>query len=90
MEALGKITLSVIGAICSGIFLKLAWSWFFVPLGIPDLKGYAHAFGVAVLVGYLTKNTNYKDNREEAEKIAAAVLYPAIALLFAWIYKLCM
>jgi hypothetical protein len=90
MATIGKFTIYAIGVIFSGLFLKLAWARFFVPLGIPNLQGYAHAFGVAALVAYLTKNTEQKDEREEAEKLVMAILLPTVSLFFAWIYKLCM
>jgi len=93
MEAFGKFCALILGlaisAILSGYVLLKCWVWFLVPLGIPALQGYAHAFGVALIVKALTY-TYVKDERESAERIIAAILGPILILFFAWLYHSCM
>jgi hypothetical protein len=60
-DSLGGLLLSFIIIFLSPYVVSLMWKWFVVSLGAPKI-GYWHAFGIVLLVDFLTyKVTNTKD-----------------------------
>lgn len=80
-----------IGALWSGYVLSVLWAWFIVPTFEARPLAVLPAIGVAIVVGYLTKQIDrYTDtNKSAAERIAESIGYiflsPAFALAFGWI-----
>jgi hypothetical protein len=102
MKAIGQITTGVaaltISAFWSGYVLSVLWTWFVVSQfsDAPRLS-VAGAIGIAIIVGYLTKqddasSSKANDLRTTEEKLfetgALLVLKPAFALFIGWIVQL--
>ena len=78
------------GAVWSGYVLSILWGWFIVPTFEAPTLTVVPAIGLAMVVGYLTKQeTAAKDERDAAERIAGALssmfVYPLFALIFGWV-----
>lgn len=86
------VALMVVSAICNGYALSVLWGWFIVPVfNLPQLS-IPVAIGVALVVGYLTKQeTNSSDTEDKsfgelmAKGFAISIAKPAVALLFGWV-----
>jgi hypothetical protein len=82
------LALLFLGLMCAwqGYVLSVLWGWFFVPtFGVPALSVPA-AFGVALVVRFLTHQHN-DDERASTVKMTAMALNPAVALCFGWVVK---
>lgn len=89
----GIPVLIALGSIFNGYALKVLWGWFIVPIfHLPQLS-IPSAIGIALVVGYLTKQTNDCEEKERSggEKFSRAVLEailrPSLALLVGWIVQ---
>ncbi len=90
----GVPLLLALSSIFNGYALKVLWGWFIVPIfHLPQLT-IPSAIGIALVVGYLTKQTN--DCKKEKERsggeaffhlIALAILQPSVALFMGWIVQ---
>jgi hypothetical protein len=101
LAVLGGTVLVVIAIVLSAVFngyaLSVLWGWFVVPtFNLPQLS-IAAAIGIAMVVGYLTKQeiTDPKDeDRSFTEKMVRATIFaivkPGFALLFGWVVHLFM
>ena len=76
---------SLVGLVLSFILLFLApyvfmlmWKWFIVRLGVPNI-GYWHAFGLTLLVNFLTYKTT--DTKVTNKQLAYALWYVLITWL---------
>lgn len=65
MKALGLIVLGIVGGLFRGYVTLRMWDLFLVPLGAPVIVIW-HAIGIALMVGFLTKQLNVK--KQEAEE----------------------
>ena len=90
---IGIPALLALSSIFDGYALKVLWGWFVVPtFGLPQLSIPA-AIGIAIVVGYLTKEGNdcKKEEKSAREKFfyacVVAVLKPSFALFFGWIVQ---
>lgn len=89
MKAIGYITFFVVSAtlsiLWSGYVLSVLWRWFMVPgLGLPPLS-IGYAIGLAIVVGYITKEESASPKDKEwneilTEAFLKAALRPALAL----------
>ena len=75
-----------------GFVGMMLWNWFLVPLGVVSIT-FWHAMGLVMLVTYFVTNKKYQDIEKTDPKVFAkvfwfAISYPAIALLFGWLYFL--
>jgi hypothetical protein len=67
------------------------WSWFIVPLGVPEI-GFFHALGIVIFVGFVAGFRNsYSEfqNAQDCKIIIDCVLYlyvrPILVLVFGWL-----
>lgn len=79
-----------LGALWAGYVLSILWGWFIVPTFEARPLAVLPAIGVAMVVGYLTKQESAtKDERSTGEKFAYSFafmfLHPLIALAFGWV-----
>lgn len=89
-EAVLYIGLGIVATILHGVVLKITWTWFLVPLGLPVIS-VAHAIGIALIASYLTKNDDYAAAEMETHILAAKYLIkPVVFFIFAWIVHLFM
>ena len=77
-------------ALWSGYVLSVLWGWFIVPTFEARPLAVLPAIGLALVVGYLTKQEQQtEDTRDKDDKIISALVHmflsPLIALLFGWI-----
>lgn len=85
-----------LGALWNGYVLSVLWGWFIVPTFEIRPLGVLPAIGVAMVVGYLTKQMDtYVDKSKSInERIIQSIVYmalgPAIALVFGWVLRLFM
>ena len=94
---IGAVVLMAFSSIFNGYALSVLWGWFMVPtFGLPELS-VAPAIGIALVVGYLTKqynNSKTKKNesfgKELLKSALTAILKPSFALLFGYIVHLFM
>jgi len=89
----GVPLLIALSAIFNGYVLKVLWGWFIIPIfHLPQLS-IPSAIGIALVVGYLTKQTNDCKEKERtggeriSRAILEAVLRPSFALFFGWIVQ---
>lgn len=95
------ITIAVLGIspvlyMLNGWVLSILWKWFIVPFGAPNIS-IPVAIGIAIVIGFLTKQTESKhcvDDRpketrtiDAVAQIFAAILYPFVALGIGWIVQ---
>ena len=99
-EALGKFALAILNlaytigcTILSGYVLSILWAWFIVStFGLPLLT-VPVAIGVMLVVGYLTKQSDFNNSdREDYQKRmnVVQIVKPLSALAVGWIIKLFM
>ena len=70
----------------NGSLIKFMWKLFIVPLGFSDIN-IAHALGIALLVGFLSKDTKDLEREEDFRLVfAIAFLKPLVVYIFALIY----
>lgn len=81
----------ILSSILNGWVLSVLWGWFIVPtFGAPSIS-IVQAIGIALVVSFLTRKTDTKDDdtRSTKEKFAVAsiavFIAPAFALFFGWI-----
>jgi hypothetical protein len=93
LSFLGYIVLIVAETCYCGFALKVLWKWFVVPTFNLPVLSLAPAIGLAMVVGYLTKQSHWptaeeleKSNSERAlEGTLMAIIKPSFALLFGWV-----
>lgn len=65
--------------------LSTLWAWFVVPLGVAKI-GMAHAYGLALIpTTVIGARGLYSPEDKRTEAAVAAIVIPAVALLFGWI-----
>lgn len=93
LSFLGYIVLIVAETCYCGLALKVLWKWFVVPTFNLPVLSLAPAIGLAMVVGYLTRESRWPTNEElkkgawerALEGMIMAVLKPSCALLFGWV-----
>lgn len=85
---LGVAVTVVISTIFSGYALSVLWGWFIAPVfHLPQLS-IPVAIGLALVVGFMTKQVNWNDGDEKGYKeLVCSLVKPAFALLIGWIVK---
>ena len=63
--------------------LTVMWGWYFTPFGAPEI-GMAHAAGISLTVGYLTKHGASEKDTSVTEAMTTALAGPLVVLLFGW------
>lgn len=83
---LGLIVLVFLEFLLKGWVLSVMWLWFMVPFGLPAI-GIAWSVGVAMIVGVMAKQTDYKqdDRPTDWDKVVIAYIVPFVILGIAWI-----
>lgn len=83
------ILLLTLGMLITGWALWLLWGWFAVPIfGLPPLT-IAQSYGVAGVVGFLTKQVVHEPGTSANKKILINLTFPFISVAFGWlVYKL--
>lgn len=86
-----SFALMLTGAIWQGYVLHILWGWFMTPVfSLPPLTMF-QAVGVALVVGYLTKQSESGLKKDKNLKPYLMwyemALNPALALLVGWIVK---
>jgi hypothetical protein len=81
-----KFLISLLSSIVLAVYIKTAWLWFIVPLGVQPLTGYAHAFGLSALLTVLTNSPQTEDTRSVDSKLFDGLLLPTAAFLCSAIY----
>ena len=89
METAGKLLVGMAVIVLMGflgaLVMQTYWGWFVVPLNAPPI-GLAHAYGLAMFVGYLKHNPSAKtEDSSFWEAVLVGVVYCAFALLFGYI-----
>ena len=84
-----------ISALWGGYVLTVLWGWFMVPTFHLPVLALAPAIGMAMVVGYLTRDiTPRKEEEGFAEGLGTAfaigLLKPLFALFFGWVVHLFM
>ena len=93
----GIIVLGVVGSVFNGYVLSILWGWFMVPtFHLPTLS-VAPAIGIAMVIGYLTKQESPDVEEKErstgmkvARFVAQIIMKPLVALAFGWVVHLFM
>jgi hypothetical protein len=94
----GVVILIAVSSIFNGYALSVMWGWFMVPVfQLPQLT-VAPAIGIALVVGYLTKqyDDNSSDDKDKSfgyvlfKSTVIAFVRPLFALLFGYIVHLFM
>lgn len=87
----GLVGFSIVGAILNGWALSVLWGWFVVPLfNLPQLT-IIQAIGLAMVVGFLTKDyspAKYKDMTLEeriGNLISITVFLPIMSIAMGWL-----
>jgi len=72
----------------SGYALSTIWAWHVAPLGAPAI-GVLEAAGVALVVGYLTKQVPHQETDDGYlyRSIGWIIFRPAVAIGIGWIIK---
>jgi hypothetical protein len=85
--------LIALSSIFNGYALKVLWGWFIVPVfHLPQLS-IPSAIGIALVVGYLTKQSSDCETKKREGvatilyPILEAILKPSIALCIGWIVQ---
>lgn len=85
LAILGGVAFIGIMALYSAFVLATLWGWFVVPLGIAQI-GIAHAYGLSLIPAVLLSSRGlYSPEDKRTEAAVAALMMPAVALLFGWI-----
>ena len=94
METLGK-TVAAILIIIGLLFIAIPyygwaiatlWEWFVVPLGMPSLS-WPHAYGLSVLIGFVTIITPHETKGETLRQLILFFLKPVAAVFFGWVAR---
>ncbi len=64
-----------------GFVLSYLWTWFLVPLGVPDI-GIIHAIGISMIASFLTSQYINNKDADKWGSIAFTTLVPFFALVF--------
>lgn len=62
---IGAICLLIIGAFMKGVALLYLWNWFVVPLGVQPLTSVWWAFGIALIVSFVSPTTTSSSSNDE-------------------------
>ena len=72
-------------ALLHAVVIRTLWGWFVVPLGVPDV-GYAHAYGIAIIMTALTYQHDWSDRKTGLpEVVIVAIVRAVLSLSFGWI-----
>ncbi len=65
------------------LYFMLAWKWFIVPLGLPNI-GFIHAVGIRGMIAIVTVSSNDNEHKEEIGNKIGLLIAKTItfALLF--------
>lgn len=74
-----------LAAVVRSFIITKLWGWYLVPHFGVDQLPIVIAFGISLLVGYLSPIIHCEDKRKTSEKIAAAVVIPLFVLLAGWV-----
>lgn len=77
MSVVLGIILFFVNIFMRGLTLAILWSWFVVPLGVPDIR-ILHALGIGLMVNVFLIRMETKKSDEDAS--AVALLIKAIAV----------
>lgn len=72
-------------AVVRAFVISQLWTWYIVPFFGAAALPLAVAFGISLLIGYLTPTVHAKDERPLKDKLFYIVGYPLFVLLFGWI-----
>jgi len=93
LKFIGSFALSVAEYFLDAYVLTVLWSWFIVTtFHLPELTIYA-AMGVALVVNYLTKQSDLAPKEIEDKVFKEHVfgfIKPLLGLLIGWSIKICM
>lgn len=83
------VGITVLASLFNGWALSVLWGWFLVPLGLPQI-GMAHAIGIGLLVGFLTKTHLHAEKEfdskwEKAAAHTAVILNPLLVVGMGWV-----
>jgi hypothetical protein len=88
-EAVAKIIAALISVPVAIIWrawvLMVMWEWFVSPFGAAAI-GMAHAAGLSLLLGYVTKEGAKTEEKTLGDHIATALVGPGLALAFGWVF----
>lgn len=83
--------LAFVSACWSGYVLSILWGWFMVPVFHLPVLSIPTAIGIALVIGYLTKQSTSDLEKKEDHKwysaFVEAFTKPAVSLLVGWIVK---
>ena len=87
----GFFAFAFVSACWSGYVLSILWGWFMVPVFHLPTLSIPTAIGIALVIGYLTKQDMSNLKKEEDRKwysvLFEAFMRPAVSLLVGWIVK---
>lgn len=66
-----------------GVVISDLWGWFIAPLGVPGI-GWAHAAGIAVLIGLLVHQAKPKNKNDEDKPAWEKIADAGLLALFLW------
>ena len=74
----------ILSAFISMVVLVDLWSWFIVPFGVMEI-GYAHAYGLALAIGFLTQGiSNERDDESRKYGFGEFLFIVTFARLITW------
>lgn len=79
---IGVVAAVVVLALAYAWLYQLLWTWFVVPLGAPVI-GYAHAYGLALVLAVTKTYYTGEDKRSTTEKAATGIVLFVVTLLSA-------
>ena len=84
-EAFWKVVAAIVaiifGTVLNAFVLTQMWAWFIVPLGVVAI-GMAHAWGLAIIIMWITDHNTQKNDDEFVVVMARAIIGPLFVLLF--------
>ncbi len=82
-------TISIIAFFIYVMYFMLAWKWFVVPLGLPNI-GFVHALGIKGMIAIIMPFANEKNVKDESGRIIGLLIAKTITFVLLFIVQLFM
>ena len=81
------LILSFCASLMLGVVLSKFWLWFVVPLGVPPLRSYCHAFALMSLLRLIPWQAQALDEEEVAVRAINLIGVSAVTLGIGWLCR---
>lgn len=84
LAVIGVFAAVVLLGLLRGFVLTYLWQWFVVPFGAPEIR-VIHAWGISILIAFLTYELNENVDSKPSERFAKSLLASLMVFFVGWI-----